>query len=135
MKNHVSMKHCLFLQSKLQKFKFFDPSVRVWHGCQAQVLGSRLKVTWADKPFQNHVYECGSHARPVCLGLPDPCLGLTTMSYSCLGMINMPNFINNKQRGQLCTLVVRRNKRKKKCKHSIIDDNPTIICLHVPHHV
>jgi len=33
-----------------------------------------------------------------------------------LVMANMPDFTNNKQIGQLCTLVVRREKRKKKHK-------------------
>jgi hypothetical protein len=54
---------------------------------------------------------------------------------SALGMTTMLDLKNNKQRGQLCTLVVRREKRNKKHKQSIIDDNPTIIYLHAPHHV
>jgi hypothetical protein len=54
-------------------------------------------------------------------GLPDP---------RRVGMTNMSDLINNKQRGQLCTLVVMREKRKKKCKQSIIGSNPTIIYLH-----
>jgi hypothetical protein len=43
-------------------------------------------------------------------------------------MANMPDFTNNKQRGQLCTLVVRREKRKKKHKQMITGGNSTIIC-------
>jgi hypothetical protein len=35
----------------------------------------------------------------------------------------------------LCTLVVRRKKRKKKHNQLITNGNPTIICLHAPHHV
>jgi len=37
----------------------------------------------------------------------------------------------------LCTLAVRREKKKKEKKHKqlITDDNPTIIYLHVSHHV
>jgi hypothetical protein len=54
-------------------------------------------------------------------GLPDP---------RRVGMTNMSDLINNKQRGQLCILVVMREKRKKKCKQSIIGSNPTIIYLH-----
>jgi len=42
---------------------------------------------------------------------------------------------NNKQRGQLCILVVKREKRKKKHKQSITGGNPTIIRPHAPHHV
>jgi hypothetical protein len=42
-------------------------------------------------------------------------LGLATMpDPGYLVMANMPDFTNNKQREQLCTLVVRREKRKKK---------------------
>jgi len=40
-----------------------------------------------------------------------------------------------KDKEQLCTLIVGREKRKKKCKQSIISGNPTMICLHTPHHV
>jgi hypothetical protein len=62
--------------------------------------------------------------------MPDPrALGLATMLD--------PRYLsmtNNKQRGQLCTLVLRREKRKKKHKQSIISGNPTIICLHALHH-
>jgi hypothetical protein len=47
----------------------------------------------------------------------------------------MSDLTNNKQRGQLCTLVVKKKKRKKKHKQSIINGNPTIICIHAPHHV
>jgi len=50
-------------------------------------------------------------------------------------MTNMPDLINNKQRGQLCTLVIKRKKRKKECNQLITNNNPTIICLHTPHHV
>jgi len=39
------------------------------------------------------------------------------------------------KREQLRTLVVRREKRKKKHKQSITGGNPTMICLHTPHHV
>ena len=52
-----------------------------------------------------------------------------------LGITNILNLTNNKQRGQLCILVVRKDKRKKKHKQSINDDNLTIIGLHTPHHV
>jgi hypothetical protein len=48
---------------------------------------------------------------------------------------NMPNLTNNKQRGQLYTLIVRKEKRKKKHKQLIIDGNSIIICLQVPYHV
>ena len=69
--------------------------------------------------------------------LPDPSrLGLaTTPNLRYMSMINMSYLTNNKQRGQLCTLVVRREKRKKKHKQSITGSNPIIICLHTPHHV
>jgi hypothetical protein len=63
-------------------------------------------------------------------------LGLATMlDPRCLDMANMSDLTNNKQRGQLCTLVVRREKRKKKHKQLITAGNPIIICLHVSHHV
>jgi hypothetical protein len=52
-----------------------------------------------------------------------------------MGMTNMYDLTNNKQREQLCILIVKREKRKKKCKQSIIHSNPTIIYLHAPHHV
>jgi len=42
---------------------------------------------------------------------------------------------NNKRRGQLCTLVVRREKIKKNKTKMSINDNPTIISLDAPHHV
>jgi hypothetical protein len=48
---------------------------------------------------------------------------------------NMSDLTNNKQRGQLCILIVKREKRKKKRKQSVIGDHPTIICLHVSHYV
>jgi len=41
---------------------------------------------------------------------------------------------NNKQIGQLCTLAVMREKRKKKQKQSITRGNPTVISLHTLHH-
>ena len=44
-------------------------------------------------------------------------------------------WFDKQQRGQLCTLILRREKRKKKRKQSITDDNPTIIFLHALHHV
>jgi|UniRef100_A0A2K1YT36 hypothetical protein len=50
-------------------------------------------------------------------------------------MTNFLDLTNNKKRGQLCILVVRKDKRKKKYKQSIIGDNSTIICLHKSHHV
>jgi len=69
--------------------------------------------------------------------MPDPrALSLATMlDPRYLSMTNMSNLTNNKQKGQLCTLVLRREKRKKKHKQSIISGNPTIICLHALHHV
>jgi hypothetical protein len=50
--------------------------------------------------------------------MPDPrALGLVTMlDPRYLSMTNMSDLTNNKQRGQLCTLVLRREKRKKKHK-------------------
>ena len=42
---------------------------------------------------------------------------------------------NNKQIRQLCTLVIRREKRKEKHKKMIIDGNLTIISLHALHHM
>jgi len=52
-------------------------------------------------------------------------------------MTNMSDLTNNKQREQLCILVVKREREreKKKRKQLIIARNPTLICLHVPHHV
>jgi hypothetical protein len=50
-------------------------------------------------------------------------------------MTNILDLTNNKQRGQLCILVVRKDKRNKKYKQSIIGDNSTIICRHKSHHV
>ena len=47
----------------------------------------------------------------------------------------MPYLTNNKQRGQLCNLVIKREKRKKECNQLITNNNPIIICLHTPHHV
>jgi hypothetical protein len=67
-----------------------------------------------------------NHARPKVYGLPNP---------RHVGMTNMSDLTNNKQRGQLCTLIVMREKRKKKCKQSIISSNQTIIYLHAQHHV
>jgi hypothetical protein len=52
-----------------------------------------------------------------------------------LGLTSMFELTNNKQIGQLCTLVVRREKRKKKHKQSITNGNSTIICVHALHHV
>jgi hypothetical protein len=49
-------------------------------------------------------------------------------------LTTMLDLKNNKQREQLCTLVVMREKNKKH-KQSIIGDNPTIIYLHAPHHM
>jgi len=48
--------------------------------------------------------------------VPDPsALGVAVMpDPRYLEMTNMPDLTNNKQIGQLCTLVVRREKRKKK---------------------
>jgi hypothetical protein len=79
-----------------------DPRAWVWHACQAQ----RLVLDLSD------------------LGLPsmlDPrCVSLVTMSDPIyLSMTNMSNLTNNKQREQLCTLVVTREKIKKKTQ--IID--------------
>jgi hypothetical protein len=42
---------------------------------------------------------------------------------------------NNKQRGQLCNLASRREKRKKKQKQSITGGNPTTISQRAPHRV
>jgi len=58
-------------------------------------------------------------ARPTRMSLTimlDPIiLGLAAMSDPrYLGMTNMPDLRNNKQKGQLYTLVVRREKRKNK---------------------
>jgi len=81
----------------------------------------------------------GLHLGPqyTCTGLPDPSrLSLATMpNLRYMGMINTSYLTNNKQRGQWCTLVVRREKIKKKHKQSITGGNPIIICLHVSHHV
>jgi hypothetical protein len=41
----------------------------------------------------------------------------------------------NKQRGQLCTLIVKREKKKKKQKQSITDGNSTTISLCVSPHI
>jgi hypothetical protein len=61
------------------------------------VLGSRPR---------QHASALGlaNHARPKVHGLSDP---------RRMGMTNMSDLTNNKQRGQLCTLVVMREKRKK----------------------
>jgi hypothetical protein len=69
--------------------------------------------------------------------MPDPmCVSLAvTPDLRYLSMVSMSDLTNNKQRGQLCIIVVRREKRKKKRTQSITKDNLTIICLHVPHHV
>jgi hypothetical protein len=52
-----------------------------------------------------------------------------------LDTTNILDLTNNKQREQLCILIVRKDKRKKKYKQSIIGDNSTIICRHKSHHV
>jgi hypothetical protein len=60
--------------------------------------------------FLTQAFGSGMVGRPMLLGLatmPDP---------GYLVMTNMPDFTNNKQKGQLCTSVVRREKRKKKHK-------------------
>jgi len=76
-------------------------------------------------------------ARPRCIGLTwlpcqgawvwQPCqthaLGSSNHTSPCMGMANMFDLKNNKQRGQLCTLIVSKGK-KEKCKQSIIDSNP-----------
>jgi hypothetical protein len=69
--------------------------------------------------------------------MPNPrCVGLTTMrDPRYLDMINMSDLTNNKQRGQMCIVVVRIEKRKEKHKQSIIDGNPIIIYLHASYHV
>jgi hypothetical protein len=59
----------------------------------------------------------------------------TMLDLRYVEMTNMSDLTNNKQRGQLCTLVVRKEKRKKKYKQLITGSNPIIICLHAPHHV
>jgi len=58
---------------------------------------------------------------PRCVGLaimPDPrCVGLAIMpDPRYVEMTNMFDLTNNKQRGQLCNLVLKREKRKKKLK-------------------
>jgi hypothetical protein len=45
----------------------------------------------------------------------------------------MLDLTNNKQKEQLCILIVRR--KRKKHKQSIIDNNPTIVYLHESHYV
>jgi hypothetical protein len=60
--------------------------------------------------FLTQAFGSGMVGRPMLLGLatmPDP---------GYLVMTNMPDFTNNKQKGQLCISVVRREKRKKKHK-------------------
>ena len=42
---------------------------------------------------------------------------------------------NNNKGGQLYTLTVKREKRKKKQKHLVTGDNPTTISLYAPYHV
>jgi len=72
---------------------------------------------------------------------PDPnLLGLTPNMAASLHLGLTPNMAARpkqiiKDKEQLCTLIVGREKRKKKCKQSIISGNPTMICLHTPHHV
>jgi hypothetical protein len=64
------------------------------------------------------------------------CLGLTAMSdFNVLRYDKHDNSTNNRQRGQLCILVVRREKIKKKHKQLIIGGNPNIIYLHAQHHM
>jgi hypothetical protein len=85
----------------LKNFNFFDLDVRGWHGCEAQVLGSsnhaRPKCLGSGKSCQTHAAGATNHARPVCLGLA-----------------NMSDLTNNKQKGQLYTLVVKRERKKEK---------------------
>jgi len=106
------------------------PDEHVCHSCQTQVLGFRPNWLRSGNHTKPKRHEFDNHAIPkTCVGLqfiPDP---------RCVGMTNMSDLTNNKQRERLCTLVVKREKRKKKCKQSITDSNSTIICLHVPHHV
>jgi hypothetical protein len=79
------------------------------------LLNRRLKF----KLLKGKRIRSGNHARSKVFGHGKPCETQT----------------NNKQRGQLCTLVVEKEKIKKKHKQSITDGNPIIICLHVPHHM
>jgi len=68
--------------------------------------------------------------------LPSPrCLGLATiLDPSFLDLTTMIDLTNNKQIGQICTLIFRREKGKKKYKQSIIGGNPTIIYLQMSYH-
>jgi hypothetical protein len=49
-------------------------------------------------------------------------------------LTTMIDLTNNKQIGQMCTLIFRREKGKKKYKQSIIGGNPTIIYLQMSYH-
>jgi hypothetical protein len=86
-----------------------------------QTHGSKMvvKPTWV-------WHSCQAH---------DPWVWQLCKTLRYMGMANLSELANNKQRGQLCTLVVMRKKRKKKHKKSITNGNPIIICLHAPHHV
>jgi len=55
-------------------------------------------------------------------------LGLATiLDPRYLSMTNMSDLTNNKQKRQLCTLVLRREKGKKKHKQSIISGNHPLL--------
>jgi hypothetical protein len=54
---------------------------------------------------------------------------------SSLGSTTLTKLKQTTNREQLCTLIVKREKRKEKCKQSITSCNPTMISLHAPHHV
>ena len=54
---------------------------------------------------------------------------------STLGLTTLAKLKQTTNREQLWTLIVKREKRKEKCKQSITSCNPTMISLHAPHHV
>jgi hypothetical protein len=83
-------------------------------------MATRPKPLGSDGNARSKSFGSDDHAKPKLLGFDK------WPSYSSKQKTN---------RGQLNTLIARREKRKKKLKQSIIDDNPTIIYLCVLHYV